>query len=479
MYSYMATRRKILWVIIMASYPLYSVEDCSTFSDFLIKINVQFGDSIAFCSKQNCWIYRDFYHEVLGLLPSFPKNAHYFYVISVTSPYKFAAVYFSVIISGNVAVLADSENLEKLNIQEELHMINDENICNFYCEKEQVQLEEYKTDNQDLCTIACSSGTTSVVKGVMLSQENLLSDMVGGMRNYKYAKGDKYVNILPYTHLFGIIADLLGPLSSGGVICFSYNRLDFFHNLRYFQPTNLNLPPALVNSIFDVLRSTGNFEFATGGNLRQVMCAGASMNDNVNTLFEKYGMRVYAAYGLTECSPCVTLSRDRDYRVGSCGKTLDCCQIRIENEEVLVCGKNVMLGYYKDSEATNLVLENGWLHTGDLGYLDEDGFLFIYGRKTNLIVFESGYKLLPELLESKINRIKGIKESVAISRTEQQKVRLDIMVVIDDTVKESKLKEKLRQLFGEESILEYVENIHFTQKQIPKNKLGKIVRSGL
>ena len=127
----------------MASYPLYSVEDCSTFLDFLIRINAKFGDSIAFRSKQDCWTYRDFYHEVLGLLPPFPKNAHYFYAISVTSPYKFAAVYFSVIISGNVAVLADGENLEKLNIQEELHMINDENICNFYCKKEQVQLEEY------------------------------------------------------------------------------------------------------------------------------------------------------------------------------------------------------------------------------------------------------------------------------------------------------------------------------------------------
>lgn len=470
--------KKYLWRLVINDYPLYSVENCDSFKDFLMRINVQFGDSTAFRNWQDSWTYREFYSEVLKLLPSFPKNAHRLYAINSMSPYIFATLYFSIIISGNVAVLVDNiKDLQALNIQEKTYLIDDENIGDFYCEDKQLQLEEYKTNTQTVCTIACSSGTTSVVKGVMLSQENLLSDMIGGMRNYEYSKSSRYVNVIPYTHLFGIVADLLGPLYSGGEICFSDSQFDFFYNLRFFQPTNLNLPPALVNTIFSVLNSTRNFEFTTGGRLKKVMCAGASMNDDVNTLFEKYGMRVYAAYGLTECSPCVTLSRDYYYKVGSCGKVLDCCEIRIENDEILVRGKNVMLGYYSDPEATNLVLKNNWLYTGDLGYLDDDGFLFIYGRKTSLIVFENGNKIVPELLESKINQICGIKESFVFGRKEQSKTKLYIVLVVSGKVEERKLDDELRVFFSNKNLLEYISDFYFTKEPIPKNKLGKIIRN--
>lgn len=461
----------------MHDYPLYPVPECHSFYDFLNSIHNRFSKKTAFRSKAECWSYQDLYDGVCTFSSRLKNSKNDAYWVRVKSPFLFAIAYFSVIITGNIAFLLEDwpegfgGDVQPVCIQDDdvlgclkkgyVHYLPALGAC---------------LDINAVCTVVKSSGTTSVAKGVMLSQENLLSDTIAGMQILEYANDSVYLNVLPYSHLFGVVADLLGPLYSGATICFSDNKLDFFGGLRFFKPTNLNVPPILVEGIAKLLQRTKDFETATGGNLRKIMCAGAKLDDSLNDEFERYGLRVYAAYGLTECSPCVSMNRDKYFKPGSAGKILPCCEVKIEDGEIAVRGANVMIGYLNDPEATASVIRNGWLYTGDLGYVDRDGFLFLEGRKTNLIVFEDGTKLMPEALEDLLVRIPGISECMVSSIIQNNRNMLDIVVVSqsdDWDIIVSAVKDICKQQY----VFPKVANIQVTASELPKNKLGKIIRT--
>lgn len=452
----------------MKNYPMYSVDEVGTFLEFILKIERKYSDNIAFKSINKQYTYGDFCNMVKSCVGALSSNKGKCFVIDTNNSLKFAVMYFAIVISGNIAVLMDEQDLKYVDIKE-YEVISESDLD---------KILEYKSDyiedshNEDVCTIVCSSGTTSEKKGVMLSQANLLSDMRGGMLLYEYPENAIYVNILPYTHLFGVIADLLGPLFSGGTICIPNDKIHFFESLRYYRPTNLNLPPALVNAIYAMLISTGSFEMATGGRLKKVMCAGAKLNDDVNELFSQYGLRVYSAYGLTECSPCVSMNRDHFYRQNSVGQVLPCCSVDIIDGEVTVVGKNVMLGYYKNKDATNKVLRDGRLYTGDLGYVDDDGFLYLIGRKNSMIVFEDGKKILPEIVENAICQLENIEECLILPEENNCKIKLNIYIVSDENVNNEDLKNVLKDF----NISNRIAEITIQRNKLKKNALGKIVR---
>lgn len=452
----------------MKNYPMYSVDEVGTFLEFILKIERKYSDNIAFKSINKQYTYGDFCNMVKSCVGALSSNKGKCFVIDTNNSLKFAVMYFAIVISGNIAVLMDEQDLKYVDIKE-YEVISESDLD---------KILEYKSDyiedshNEDVCTIVCSSGTTSEKKGVMLSQANLLSDMRGGMLLYEYPENAIYVNILPYTHLFGVIADLLGPLFSGGTICIPNDKIHFFESLRYYRPTNLNLPPALVNAIYAMLISTGSFEMATGGRLKKVMCAGAKLNDDVNELFSQYGLRVYSAYGLTECSPCVSMNRDHFYRQNSVGQVLPCCSVDIIDGEVTVVGKNVMLGYYKNKDATNKVLRDGRLYTGDLGYVDDDGFLYLIGRKNSMIVFEDGKKILTEIVENAICQLENIEECLILPEENNCKIKLNIYIVSDENVNNEDLKNVLKDF----NISNRIAEITIQRNKLKKNALGKIVR---
>ena len=452
----------------MKNYPMYSVDEVGTFLEFILKIERKYSDNIAFKSINKQYTYGDFCNMVKSCVGALSSNKGKCFVIDTNNSLKFAVMYFAIVISGNIAVLMDEQDLKYVDIKE-YEVISESDLD---------KILEYKSDyiedshNEDVCTIVCSSGTTSEKKGVMLSQANLLSDMRGGMLLYEYPENAIYVNILPYTHLFGVIADLLGPLFSGGTICIPNDKIHFFESLRYYRPTNLNLPPALVNAIYAMLISTGSFEMATGGRLKKVMCAGAKLNDDVNELFSQYGLRVYSAYGLTECSPCVSMNRDHFYRQNRVGQVLPCCSVDIIDGEVTVVGKNVMLGYYKNKDATNKVLRDGRLYTGDLGYVDDDGFLYLIGRKNSMIVFEDGKKILPEIVENAICQLENIEECLILPEENNCKIKLNIYIVSDENVNNEDLKNVLKDF----NISNRIAEITIQRNKLKKNALGKIVR---
>ena len=311
----------------------------------------------------------------------------------------------------------------------------------------------------------------------MLSQKNLLSNTISGMRYYDYPLGAVYYNVLPYSHLFGLVADMLGPLYSGGTICFSENKLNFFRDIQIFKPTHLNLPPAMVYTMERMLNGINTHASFTGGKLQKIMCAGAAIDEEICKRVKKRGISIFPAYGLTECSPCVSLNCDKFMKEGSVGKVLPCCKVKIIEGEVVVKGDNVMLGYWNDAVETNRIMHDGWLYTGDLGYIDDEGFLYLTGRKSNIIVFEDGTKLMPELLESKILSISGVSECLVKKEILMERIRISVMVVLNDIEDENVIDKMIRSCTKEIGVLNRLYKIYILDEELPKNKLGKIIRS--
>lgn len=444
-----------------------AVPECDSFYDFIIKINEWYGTMPAFRSEEHEWTYNDLFVMVSGVL-SVIKTERKLYCIDAKDPVLFFVAFMAVTISGNIAWLSGNA------AGEDCVYISD-NEVNDMLRNGSMQRFENRSNRGEVSVVAQSSGTTSISKGVMLSQNNILSDMVAGMREYGYPKGAIYYKVLPYQHLFGLVADLLGPLYSGGTICYSNDPIKFFKYLNIFKPTHMNLPPVIVEMIEKMLQSGSDSDKITGGKLEKIMCAGAPVSKKSIVTLKEYGIDVFAAYGLTECSPCVSMNSTENHKLGSVGKILEGVRVKIEDNEISVSGNTVMLGYWKDRQATDRVLKNGWLMTGDLGYTDEDGFLFLTGRKSNLIVFEDGTKLSPENLEREINGISGVKECLAYPVITNGCTTVNITVVADAD-KNVRVADKINELVDKKYITSKVRKIEFTEKELPKNKLGKIIR---
>lgn len=452
---------------------LNDIESCLLFKDFIERINNWYGEEIAFRDYERKWTYREIYISARRLVPHFMKSKKKYCYIRIKSPVYFCIAFFSIIVSGKIVLLnsgsPDMEGIEVLTEKKLQDLLRVGYLCDY---------PEQKSCD-DLAVIAQSSGTTSIVKSVMLSQRNLLSDTVSGMQLYDYPFGAVYYNVLPYSHLFGLVADMLGPLYSGGTICFSENKLNFFNDLQKFKPTHMNLPPAMVYTIEKIIQKTKNLTISTGGRLKKIMCAGAPLDQASQRELKKEGIAVYIAYGLTECSPCVSMNSEKYDKNGSAGKILPCCEVAIVDGEVIVRGDNVMLGYWNDLDATERTIQNGWLHTGDLGFLDDEGFLFLIGRKSNLIVFEDGTKLVPELLENELSKIDGIKESVVKKEINGIRTRIKIIVAQDENAGSKVLEAKIKDCVKKQGYSDRLCEIHVTKKELPKNKLGKIIRANI
>lgn len=230
-------------------------------------------------------------------------------------------------------------------------------------------------------------------------------------------------------------------------------------------------------NLLEIMRSEHSSEIAfscfTGGCLRKILCGGAGLKATVAKELREYGVFAYGCYGLSECSPCVTANRDDYYKDGSAGMPLNCNSITIaEDGEILISGTNVMLGYYNDPEATAKVIIDGVLHTGDLGYIDEDGFLFITGRKSNLIVFSDGTKCSPETLEEQIVINTAAEEAIVYQSDVENRATLCAKIYLQDPSKK-------------ESVINFIENtltrhkfdaIEFTIEPLARNANGKIRR---
>lgn len=278
---------------------------------------------------------------------------------------------------------------------------------------------EYETaiDPNQLCTILFTSGTTGKSKGVMLSHRNLAENAT--CLDMKIPAGTVSMTLLPINHVYCLTMDIIKGLYIGAIVCINDSIMHVQRNLKLFQPDMMLVVPLVLESIYAKLKAAGNLipkkmiaKQAFGGNLKTICSGGAYLDPDYVEKFAEYGITILQGYGMTECSPVISNNLEWDNRAGSVGKLLPNCEGKIVDEEIWVKGSSVMMGYYKMPEETAEALEDGWLKTGDLGYIDEDNFVYITGRKKNLIILANGENVSPEEIENQIYKADLVKEII-------------------------------------------------------------------
>lgn len=385
-----------------------------------------------------------------------------------------------------------------------------------------------KIDAKKPLIMLFTSGTTEQSKAVLLCHWNIAYDMMCACKSIVVNPEDRFFSVLPLHHTYECTAGFLIPLYRGASVAYCEGLRYVSQNLKEAKPTMILAVPALFENMYkkvweavekkgktkliktmikisDALYACGinvkgllfkqiheNF----GGNLRIGIVGAAAMDKEVIAGFRSLGIHMIQGYGLTECSPLAALNRDCYYNDGAAGREVPGIKLKIDQPnaegigEICVQGDNVMLGYYKNEEATKKALKDGWLHTGDLGYFDEDGFLFITGRMKNVLITKNGKNVYPEELESLINKVEIIKESMVYQQENEQKddTFLAAIIVPDfDKVKEKfgeisdeDLKEKLwEEVKGVNKQLvsyKYIKQIEVRKEELEKTTTLKIKR---
>lgn len=260
---------------------------------------------------------------------------------------------------------------------------------------------------EDLATILYTSGTTGEPKGVMLTQRNLATNTLATIEAFGRLDDDLRLNFLPLSHIFARTCDLYCWLAGGTRMALAESRDTVIADCQAIKPTILNGVPHFYDRVHRGLRDKGLAETpgalrgALGGAIRVCCGGGAALPEHLFDYFHGHGVPLLQGYGLTESSPVISVSSDRAFRRGASGQPVPGVEVRIADDgEILTRGPHVMTGYYDNAAATAEVLKDGWLYTGDLGRLDEDNFLYITGRKKEILVTLGGKNIAPVFLES-------------------------------------------------------------------------------
>ena len=312
-----------------------------------------------------------------------------------------------------------------------------------------------KVPNDSLAVISYTSGTTGFSKGVMIPHNSLIANVVYANNNMPLQPGDAIVSFLPLAHAYGCAFEFLWPFTLGCHITFLTKTpspqiiLQAFKEIRPRLVLSVplviekiykkQLLPAISKPHMKVILGIPGLNKVIhkkirqklidvfGGNFHEVVIGGAALNKDVELFFNKIKFPFSIGYGMTECGPLISYANWDKTKLGSAGKLVDNMEVKIDSPdpynqvgEIMIRGENVMYGYYKNEEATKQALdEEGWLHTGDLGLIDEENFIFIKGRSKSLILGSSGQNIYPEEIEAKYNNLKYVVESVVVEKDEK------------------------------------------------------------
>ena len=383
---------------------------------------------------------------------------------------------------------------------------------------------EMAPKQEDLKLLVYTSGTTGTAKGVMLSLHNLVSCVYYGLMIAN--THDVALSVLPYHHTYESVCSILVNLHNGSTICINESIRTVSANMKLYKPQIIMLVPLFVESIykkiwseienkgktkiFKKLMKTSNallkvgidmrktffksIHDVFGGDIKKIVCGGAPVRQELGEFFETCGITLTNGYGITECSPLVSVNRDYFYNFASAGVQLPCVELRIDNPnedgegEICVKGDTVMMGYYKMPELTAEVLEpDGWFHTGDYGRIDEVNRLYITGRKKNLIVLRNGKNIYPEEIEDYIMNLPLVGEViVSAARNENgEEVGLCAEILPDEkqvggmTDEEiyDKIKQSVTDLNDRLPQYKHVHNVVIRKEAFDKTTTGKIKRN--
>ena len=270
----------------------------------------------------------------------------------------------------------------------------------------EIHAREAATTSADLATIIYTSGTTGRPKGVMLSHGNLLSNATSTAHMGNSKSSDILLSWLPYSHIYARTCDHYVTIFSGATVCLADSVDTLLLNIAETQPTDLTSVPRFYEKVWSAVEPlppevrTAHLKAMFGTRMRRFSSGGAPLPKHVGKGFEQSGLILLEGYGLTESSPVISFNSFDACKMGTVGKALDHVEIKIADDgEILTRGPHVMQGYWKDPEATHAVLVDGWLHTGDVGTIDEDGYLSITDRKKDLIITSGGKNIAPSELE--------------------------------------------------------------------------------
>lgn len=313
---------------------------------------------------------------------------------------------------------------------------------------------DIKIDPDEFKVLIFTSGTTSQAKGVMICNRNLAENINAVSAYVKLYPSDRLMSILPLHHTYESTIGFLLPMATGSSIGVCEGLKYIQPNMKELQPTALLTVPLLVETLYkkidanikkskkdglvksmihvtNALKSVGidikrkvfkEIYDNLGGKIRIIVSAAAPIDAKIGRWVQDIGINFLQGYGLTETSPIAALTPEFEPKVGSAGKPVICAEIKIDNPnengegEVLIKSKTLMLGYYENEEATKEAIQDGWFHSGDIGYLDEDGFLYITGRCKNVIVTQNGKNIYPEEIELLLGKIPEIKECMVYGK---------------------------------------------------------------
>ncbi len=310
-------------------------------------------------------------------------------------------------------------------------------------------------DNEQLAVLSYTSGTTGFSKGVMVPHRSLAANIRYAQNNMPLEPGDPVVSFLPLAHTYGCAFEFLFPFTYGCHITILTKTPSPQILLQAFQEIRprliLSVPlviekvykkkmvPAISKPAMKVLlkvpginkilfkKIREKLETSFGGRFKELVIGGAAFNADAEKFFKKIGLRFSIGYGMTECGPLISYDGWKTARIASCGKAVDTLEVKIDSPdpenvvgEIILRGDNVMLGYYKNEKATKDVIdEDGWMHTGDLGVIDKDGYIYIKGRSKDMLLGASGKNIYPEEIESLINNYKFVTEAIVISEDDK------------------------------------------------------------
>ena len=260
-----------------------------------------------------------------------------------------------------------------------------------------------------------TSGTTGKSKGVMLTHRNMAENAT--CLDMKFEEHSVLLSVLPIHHAYCLSMDILKGLSTGAVICINDSLIRMAKNIRLFKPNIILMVPLMIETMAKKLEDAQGLppeivkKEVFGEQFHTICSGGAYLPPAMLDLFGKYGITILQGYGMTECAPVISTTVSWNVRKGTVGQLIPNCEAKTVDEELWVRGSSVMQGYYKMPEETKAALtEDGWLRTGDLGYVDEDGFVHLTGRKKNLIITKNGENVSPEELENKIGENRLVQE---------------------------------------------------------------------
>ena len=377
-------------------------------------------------------------------------------------------------------------------------------------------------DPNELSLILFTSGTTSLAKAVMLTQRNILVSVNGVTEILDVTPKDVGIALLPFHHTFGALSVMY--LFAGGACTTFCDGLRYIgDNLKEYHVTTFICVPLILESMYKKImlqiektNKTKKVNFALAlskfllffkidirrklfkeiidsiGGLRMAISGASALDPRVQKGLNDFGIRASQGYGLTETAPVLTAPKNDMDKIGSCGTPIPEVEVKIANPnengigEIIARGPNVMLGYYENEEATNEVIKDGWFYTGDLGYKDDDNFLYITGRKKNVIVLKNGKNIYPEELEVLINKLPYVNECIVFGYPKDDDLIVSTKIVydakqignnLDEKEIKNKIWEDIKKLNNTLPTYKYIKNLFISEEPMIKTTTSKIKRN--